>query len=71
MNWEATVLVLGVLASGVGAWALWLRQRGLEVTATAGELTRRLDRLEGEVRSAKMGAPAPAVPVMGVWGAKR
>ncbi len=71
MNWETTVLVLGVLAAGVGAWALWLRQRGIAVAASAEELTRRLDRLEGEVRTARMAPPAAAAPVMGVWGAKR
>lgn len=67
--WEWVALSWGVMLSGVAAWGLWLRSRGVEQKAIIVSLERRLDRLEGEVRNVAMAKAASSTPVprMGVY----
>lgn len=72
MSWQLTVFALGILCTGVASVALYLWSQRLMASNRNDELARRLDRLEGEVRTqATASKTAAPLPSMGVFGVKR
>ena len=70
MTWEIAAVVLGILASGVACFGLWLRQKPAAQLVHLTSLESRVQRLEGAVAGGAVAA-RPMAMGQGLYGVRK
>lgn len=72
MDWPTVALLLGILAAGVTAFGLWLRQRPLAQLQTLTHLAGRVDKVEAQLANGAGNARVTPMPMgQGLYGRPR